>query len=496
MTTSTYRRARAWPLAAAALLAGCEPTRVMSLVFDQAPAIEVEAGESVNLSVTTDAEPDADWFVVWSADCGQVMGMLRRGSYVAPDVAGDCAVTASSAADASVSATLAVQVTPPVGGGATRWTRHVASDLDDAVRRVAATSDGGLVALVETSGDLGGEPLGDLDVVVVRFDAEGEPLWTRKLATPTREFAGGLAVDADGSILVVGTTWGALGAEPVGESDAFLARLSPAGEIVDIVQYGTARADSAQAVAIAANGDVVVVGWTEGGLDGASRGGPDGYVRRFTSEGEVVWTRQVGGAGIDFAIGLALDGDDAVLVGTTDGQVGATSAGGMDWYLARIGGDGALISVVQRGAATDDRAYDVASLPGGGVVVAVAQGADGFVTALDAAGEVLWTHPVATEGEDIVQALAVDPGGDVVAVGFSTGDVGTPNVGFFDAFVVRLDGDGAPRWTRRIGTAADDYAWSVAVLADGDVVVGGRTDGALAGGGGMGGDGFLRRIGP
>ena len=86
--------------------------------------------------------------------------------------------------------------------------------------------------------------------------------------------------------------------------------------------------------------------------------------------------------------------------------------------------------------------------------------------------------------------------GGVFAVGSSTGDVGTPNVGFFDAFVLRLDASGALVWSRRIGSAADDYGWALARLADGDVVVGGRTDGVLADGFGWGGDGYLRRLGP
>lgn len=480
---------------AAVALGGCHGDEPWTLAFDQAPAITIEAGESVNLSVTPSGEPPDDLTLIWEADCGHVMGLTRRGSYVAPDAAAVCQVSATSFADPAVVATLQVTVTAATGGGAVRWTLHVASDLDESVRKVAATADGGVVALVETNGDLGGPPQGDLDVVVVRYDAVGTRLWTRALATPTREFAGDVVVGPDGQVWVVGTTYGALDGTSAGESDAFVAELDADGAIVGIHQFGTERADTAQGVVVGADGDLFVAGWTEGDLDG-NLGLADGYLRRVTPDGDEVWTRQFGGVGIDFAIGVALDGDDAVVVGTTDGAVDGPSLGGQDAYLARVGADGEVLALTSIGATTDDRAYGVASRPGGGVVVSGSFGDDAFVRAFDGGDAEVWTYPIATVGTDLGQAVEVDAAGDVVVVGSTSGDLGTPNVGFFDAFAIRLAPDGAARWTRRFGSAADDYAWDVALATDGDVVIGGRTDGILADGYGAGGDGFLRRLGP
>ncbi len=465
------------------------------LGFDVA-SLTVEAGESVNLSVSWSGRPPRDPSLAWFTNCGQVMGLNQRGSYVAPDAATSCTVTAASVAEPAAVATLPVSVTAPVGGGATRWTRHLASDHDDSVRRLAATADGGLVALVETWGDFGGPGLGDLDVVVVRLDAAGTVLWTHRLATTTREFAGDVAIASDGTIWVVGTTYGELDGTSAGESDVFVAAVDDDGDRVSLHQFGTDGSDNGTAVTVSPAGEVVVAGWTVGALDGASAGGADGFVRRYDAEGEVAWTRQFGGAGIDFVIGVALDGDEVVAVGTTDGLVGAQSAGGMDGYVTRIAGDGSSVDHVQYGAATDDRSYGIAARPGGGVVVIGALGGDAFVDAFDAGGGLDWSYTLATAAEELGQAVAVDPDGSVVAFGSTTGDLGTPNVGFFDAFLVRLDPAGTPVWTRRIGTAADDYGWAVARLANGDFAFGGRTDGLLADDAGLGGDGYLRRVGP
>lgn len=474
---------------------GCPEPTASTPIFDQAPQIRLEAGESVNVSVSWRGAPPDDPSLWWGASCGQVMGLFVRGGYLAPDQAGECLVEAVSAAEPASGAALRVIVTSPVGGGAVRWTRHLGSDLDDAVRRLAATPDGGVIALIETWGDLGGAGLGDLDVVAMRLDGDGQLLWSRPIATATREFAGDVAVGEDGVVWVVGTTWGALGGPSAGESDAFLARLAPDGELEWIEQIGTPRADNATGVAIAAGGDVLVAGWTEGDLAGA-RGGADGFLIRLAPDGTERWARQLGGAGIDFLIGVAADRDEAVVVGTTDGVVAAPSAGGQDWFHARFDADGAELSVGQEGGAGSDRAYGVAARHGGGVLIVGALGADGFVTARSAAGAVDWTHRIETAGEDLAQAVAAMGDGGAVVVGSSTGDVGSANVGFFDAFTRRLGADGAAVWTRRLGSAADDYGWAIARLPDGDVVIGGRTDGLLADEVGLGGDGYLRRLGP
>lgn len=466
-----------------------------SLAFEQAPAITVEAGASVNLTVTPSGDAPDDLTLIWEADCGHVMGLTRRGSYVAPDAPAVCEVRATSAADPTVFATLQVTVTAATGGGAVRWTLHVASDLDESVRKVAPTADGGVVALVETNGDLGGPPQGDLDVVVVRYDANGARLWTRALATPTREFAGDVAVGADGHVWVVGSTYGALDGTNAGESDAFVAELDADGALVGIHQFGSDRSDTAQGVVVGEDGDLFVVGWTEGDLDG-NLGLADGYLRRLTRAGDVVWTRQFGGSGIDFAIGVALDGDEAVAIGTTEGAVDGPSRGGQDAYLVRVGTDGALVALTAIGGATDDRAYGVAARASGGVVVSGSFGDEAFVRAFDGDDAAAWTYSIATGGTDLGQAVAVDGSGDVLVAGSTSGDLETPNVGFFDAFAIRLTPEGVARWTRRFGSAADDYAWDVTLATDGDVVIGGRTDGILADDYGAGGDGFLRRLAP
>jgi hypothetical protein len=100
-----------------------------------------------------------------------------------------------------------------------------------------------------------------------------------------------IALDGLGNIYVAGWTSssdfaGARGWH--GERDGFVARLNAAGEVLDVTFAGTAARDVLEAMAVTANGDVYVAGWTEGsglgsGPLGQWQGGTDGLLMKFAA---------------------------------------------------------------------------------------------------------------------------------------------------------------------------------------------------------------------
>lgn len=116
------------------------------------------------------------------------------------------------------------------------------------------------------------------DALVIKSDRNGSPLWTQALkSTPyyADDYGEGAATDADGNIYVVGSTKGALGgAFEGGESDAFIVKLDPDGGLIWKRQPGTAELDAANGVAVDDEGNIYVVGTTEGDLAGTNKGGP------------------------------------------------------------------------------------------------------------------------------------------------------------------------------------------------------------------------------
>ena len=107
-----------------------------------------------------------------------------------------------------------------------------------------ARSDGSVVAVGHTKGTLGEASRGDNDAFAKSFDATGKPLWTTQFGTDTDDRGATAAAQSDGSIQVVGTTYGQMGAQ-VGGVDVFTAQLAADGTLGVIDQFGSNERDGA-----------------------------------------------------------------------------------------------------------------------------------------------------------------------------------------------------------------------------------------------------------
>jgi hypothetical protein len=119
---------------------------------------------------------------------------------------------------------------------------------------------------------------------------------------------------------------------------------------------------------------------------------------------------------------------------------------------------------------------------GGGTSSAVgASGGEGGEAAVVCSADVLWARTFGTTEREEVHDVALGLGGETLLVG-ELGDALDLGSGVLAAggFVLALDAAGDPLWSRALGAAAN----GVTVLADGSVVVVGRAAGATDLGGG------------
>src|SRR5690606_24792932 len=84
-------------------------------------------------------------------------------------------------------------------------------------------------------------------------------------------------------------------------------------------RYGGAGGDEAAALAIAPGGDIVIAGQLSGTVSVGpesltSMGASDAFVARLSPAGQVLWARSLGGAGVDLATAVAVDPDGTTIV--------------------------------------------------------------------------------------------------------------------------------------------------------------------------------------
>ena len=338
--------------------------------------------------------------------------------------------------------------------------------------------------------------------------------WRRQFGSQAADEASSVAVDRTGNVYVAGWTEGDLSELPsAGMHDAFLRRYDSDGKEQWTRQFGSAGEDTAEAVAVGRDGGVYVVGGAGHGLPGqVSLGDGDAFLRKYDSGGAKVWTRQFGSSKRDWADGVAVDGEGNVYVtGSTLGALpGQASAGTSDNFVRKYNSSGGELWTRQFGAIEGNGATGVAVDAHGNVYVTGSTlgplpgqsrigTADAFVRVYDPAGNELWTRQYGSVAGDAALAVAVGGAGNVYIVG-STRGVLPDQVrigGFLDAFIIKYDETGTLVWARQFGSTDRDLASGVAIDAEGNVYVGGRTGGSLTGRAGNSKlDAFLRKYSP
>ena len=259
------------------------------------------------------------------------------------------------------------------------------------------------------------------DYTTIKYSNAGAPLWTNRYDAGGADLATAIAVDADGNVFVTGSSSGDGGGGPY---DYATIKYSNSGVPLWTNRFnGTGdNDDRARAVAVDANGDVFVTGYSD------STGSSYDFVTiGYSSAGVPLWTNKYNGPGnlSDQANAIAVDDDGNVFV------TGASQGSSIFSDYATI-------------------AYSNSGLP-------------------------LWTNrydgPLSSQ--DGADAIKVDGNGDVLVTGLTTGFNHT-----FDYATVKYSGAGAPLWTNLFTTGnADNSANVMVVDTNNNVFVAGHSRG-------------------
>ncbi|WP_437524452.1 SBBP repeat-containing protein [Sorangium sp. So ce726] len=292
-----------------------------------------------------------------------------------------------------------------------------------------------------------------------------------------------IAVDGSGNVYVAGNAYGALAGPDGGESDAFVRKLDAHGSVVWTQRFGTSSDDQAKGVAVDGSGNVYVAGTTWGGLEGASGGFGDAFVRKLDASGATLWTRQLATWRSESANALAVDGQgNAYVAGTSYGNGQNTG----EAFVTKIDTNGAPAWTQLFGGPDEDEAMAVAvdgsgdayvgGYTSGGVVPDSDRGQrDAFVRKLDSSGATVWTRQFGSAENDFVFAARVDGSGNLYVAGSTAGEVGGPSEGSPEAFVRKFDAGGATSWTHQAGNASYDYGFALAIDGKNNVYLVGST---------------------
>jgi len=338
---------------------------------------------------------------------------------------------------------------------AKQWTRQLGTSSGITEGAAIATDASGNVYVTgyTTGGLVNNTSVGGNDYFIVKYNSNGDMQWVHQYGSVSTDRGQGITIDASGYVYVVGMM------PRAGNGlDLFVAKYDGNGQIQWSHLLGSTAKDVAYGVVTDINNNVYVTGTTNGDLDGhASAGLSDLFVVKYDSNGFLQWSRQLGTAGADEARGIAVDANSNVYVtGYTDGGLDLnTSAGLIDLFVVKYNSAGDIQWTRQLGTATNDFAYGVATDGSNNVYVTgytlglldnntSAGSADLFIVKYNSAGDIQWTRQFGTTRLDLAYGIATDLNSNLYVTGYTSGGLdGNTNAGGHNLFVVKYDSAGA-----------------------------------------------------
>lgn len=368
------------------------------------------------------------------------------------------------------------------GDGLTR------TGVETSASKVAVDSAGHLYVIGQTAGDLGRElnRSDGGDVFLTKYDAAGNLLWQRLLGASGTAEGFSLAINSGDNVIVAGAVDGTLtGKELFAGKDSFVAKFSGDGSELWTRQLDTNAEDGAFAVTVDADDNIYLAGGVAGRLTAsASHGGAtDGYVAKIDGgTGAVAGITQFGGAGEETAKAIAMAADGHLLVASEeDGRAILRKLDRDDpsqvLWATDLGdlGAGAITGIAVEGGNIYLAGHSDNGGFGAGVRNAHSGSQDGFVIRVDdlgAAASAVWTSFIGDTAGDYIQDITVS-GGAVYVAGRTTGELGAQErLGITEAFAAKLDGvDGSQGWIRQFAAAGHNAAQGLAFSSNGQSVL-------------------------
>jgi hypothetical protein len=353
-----------------------------------------------------------------------------------------------------------------VVGGEEGETRTKLEDNPLEIADTAAAADGGIYVVGKTTSSTDGQVLkGAQDLVLAKYDSNGNRLWSRVLGAAETAEGASVAVDNDGNVVVTGQVKGGLGdTTQIGGTDSIAVKYNSAGVEQWTQRFGGTGDDKATDVAVGTDGTIYVAGKAASAFGGEAHqgGASDGYIRAIGADGTTLWTRRVGSTGDETISAIEIADDGNLLVASNEGGTAVlrkfdvsdnTSAAIWEQSLGSlddgsIGGiavDGSNIYLT--GAAGDAFAPSAAlNAHAGGVRDAfLIKFTDGASATID------YTTFLGSSDDDSATAIQVHDG-KVYLAGKTLGSINGETLnGERDAFAAQFDGaTGAVEWTHQI----------------------------------------------
>ena len=413
------------------------------------------------------------------------------------------------------------------------WAKNIGGSSAEIGKAVVVDDAGGVYTMGNFQGIIDCDPgpatytlisSGNDDVFISKLDATGAFLWAKNIGGSSQENGYAITIDLFKNVYVTGNFGTTVDFDPgvgvvnltsIGSADMFVLKLDVNGNFVWAKSVGSTAFDYGASIAYDGLNGICILGRFQGSADfdpgvGTNvknvTGPADMFVLKLDVGGNFVWVKTTEG-GLPTPNSITMDNNGNILVTgeynfTVDfdpgvGIVNLISSGGDDCFILKLDINGNYVFVKTIGNTGNETSNGISidALgniytsgtfpqtvtdfdPGIGVFNMTCTGnVNAYILKLDNNGNFVWAKNIGgtSLGDEVVNSMALDPSGNVYAIGGFVGisdfDPGVgvsnfvSNVTSSDIFILKLDSNGDFVWAKAAGSPSVDRGYSIAVDA-------------------------------
>ncbi|GAB6182091.1 hypothetical protein JCM14036_34100 [Desulfotomaculum defluvii] len=315
------------------------------------------------------------------------------------------------------------------------------------------TEDGGYVVVAETmSSYLQGS--GKYDALLLKFDEKGLLKWRKTYGGGSEDRLLSINQTKDGGFIMTGVSqsfnWGGL------DKNVYLVKTDAAGQQKWQRTLGGSSDDSAKWVEETSDGGYILVGET----NSSGAGDKDIYLIKTNDQGKLQWEQTFGGKNLDTGVQVLETKDGDYLLA---GQTSSTKTGGLDIYLAKVDSKGKKLWTKTLGGSGLDCVNFLQETSDGGYLLAGETstsnptGSDAYLIKIDTSGNQQWQKTYRGNGWAVAKSVQQYQDGGFLLAGWTNPKAGRG----YDLYLVKTDETGQKLWEKTLAGSKFDLGFSI-----------------------------------
>jgi hypothetical protein len=386
------------------------------------------------------------------------------------------------------------------------WIKTLGGSKNDVAKAVISSKDGGFAVLGYTQsndGDLVDKSNESFDAWLIRFDAEGELLWSKTFGKLGNDQGASLLEKKEGGYVLLGFQESVFEGDPTENRslNIWVASLDSIGNLLWEKTFGYSGIDYGTHLIQTTDGGYLLVGTLDvtasrglGNQQGRKHAGGDYWALKLDTGGNLQWSNYYGGGFTDTPSGVEPTADGGyIIVGTSDSKDTdiSNNRGSYDFWVIKISDQGKLLWEKNYGGDQIDEARAITrDAQGNFIVVGDSRSTDQNVSS-NKGGADLWVIKISPQGQllkektfggssfDVGYSVAFTQSNNLLISGSSRsadGDL-TMNRGQNDLWVLCVDAQTfSLKWQQSFGGSNIDFAYDAVQLNNKAIIVVGKSN--------------------